>query len=380
MSPAVIRLSNFDETGPAPVGQYQGISAGGAYDMGGNVKEWCWNSAGGKRYLMGGSWRDPAYQFAAPDAQEPFNRLPDNGFRCARYPAPPEESFLAPMERTGRDYNREKPVSDDVFRGFQALYKYDRSDPAGHVDSEDAGSPDWTRQRVSYDAGHGQERMPAVLFLPKHSEPPYQTVVYFPGNGAFLYKDSLHDLVAFYQLDYLIRGGRAVLCPVYEGTYERRVSRPLSTMETRDREIDWSKEIERSFDYLETRSDIDKGRIAFLGFSTGGRMAARLAAYTPRVKTVLILSWGLFSTAVPPETDAFNFLPRLKVPTLMLNGRYDFTFPLEEYQRPAFRMLGVPEKDKKFVLLEYAHNVGALPNEMRREVLTWLDRYLGPVR
>ena len=45
-----------------------------------------------------------------------------------------------------------------------------------------------------------------------------------------------------------------------------------------------------------------------------------------------------------------------------------------------FRLLGAPEKDKKFVLLEYAHNVGALPNEMRREVLTWLDRYLGPVK
>ena len=32
---------------------------------------------------------------------------------------------------------------------------------------------------------------------------------------------------------------------------------------------------------------------------------------------------------------------------------------------------------KDFVLLEHAHNVGALPNPMRREVLSWLDRYLG---
>jgi hypothetical protein len=64
----------------------------------------------------------------------------------------------------------------------------------------------------------------------------------------------------------------------------------------------------------------------------------------------------------------------------MVNGRYDFTFPLEEYQRPLFRLLGAPEQDKKLVLLEYAHNVGALPNEMRREVLAWLEKYLGPVK
>jgi eukaryotic-like serine/threonine-protein kinase len=94
----------------------------------------------------------------------------------------------------------------------------------------------------------------------------------------------------------------------------------------------------------------------------------------------LILSGGLFPEAIPPEVDPVNFAPRLKIPTLLLNGRYDFTFPLEAYQQPLFRLLGAPEKDKKFVLLEYAHNVGALPNEMRREVLAWLDRYLGTVK
>jgi len=380
MSPAVIRLSNFDNAGLATPGKYQGISAGGAYDMGGNVKEWCWNSGGAKRYLLGGSWRDPAYQFTAPDAQDPFDRSPDNGFRCAKYTTPPAASFLAPMVRAGRDYSKEKPVSDDVFRGFQALYAYEHQDPEGRIDSSDATSPDWTRQRVSYDAGHGRERMPAVLFVPKNSSPPFQVVVYFPGVGAFLYPDSRHDLVAFYQLDYLIRGGRAVLCPVYEGTYERRGPPELTPLQSRDREIDWSKEVERSLDYLETRKDVDRGKMAFLGFSLGVRTAVRLAAYPQRVKTCIILSGGLFAGPLAPEVDLINFAPRLRVPTLLVNGRYDFTFPLEEYQRPLFRLLGAQEKDKRWVLLEYAHNVGALPNEMRREVLQWLDRYLGPVK
>ena len=380
MTPALIRLSNFGNAGLAVPEKFQAVSAGGAYDMGGNAREWCWNSIGDRRYILGGSWRDQPYAFSQPDAQSPFDRSPDNGIRCARYPSPPDAAMLAPIERTGRDYSKEKPVSDDVFRGFQALYEYDHRDPAGHIDATDASSPDWVRQRVSYDAGHGGQRMPAVLFLPKNPVPPYQTVVYFPGSGASFYPDSLHDLVAFYQLDYLIRGGRAVLCPVYEDTYERRRPGRLTDLELRDREIDWSKEIERSVDYLETRQDIDHFKMAFLGFSVGARTAVRLAAYRPRFVTSLILSGGLMPTPLPPEVDPLNFAPRLKIPTLMLNGRYDFTFPLEEYQRPLFRLLGAPEKDKKHVLLEYAHNVGALPNAMRREVLAWLDHYLGPVK
>jgi hypothetical protein len=41
-------------------------------------------------------------------------------------------------------------------------------------------------------------------------------------------------------------------------------------------------------------------------------------------------------------------------------------------------MLGTPEKDKRLVLLEGGH-VPASPNEVIREVLDWLDLYLGPV-
>jgi hypothetical protein len=78
---------------------------------------------------------------------------------------------------------------------------------------------------------------------------------------------------------YLIRGGRAVLCPIFEGTYERRAAGALTPLGLRDREIDWSKEVERSFDYLETRPEIDANKLAFLGFSAGARPAVRLAAY-----------------------------------------------------------------------------------------------------
>ena len=75
----------------------------------------------------------------------------------------------------------------------------------------------------------------------------------------------------------------------------------------------------------------------------------------------------------------FNFLPRVRVPVLMLNGRYDYTFPVESSQRPFFRWLGTPEKDKRHVLYDAAHDVMVNRTEVVKEVLSWLDQYLGPV-
>ena len=44
-----------------------------------------------------------------------------------------------------------------------------------------ADTPSGTvRERVTLEAGYGDERMPVYLFLPKDGRPPYQAVIYFP--------------------------------------------------------------------------------------------------------------------------------------------------------------------------------------------------------
>jgi hypothetical protein len=65
------------------------------------------------------------------------------------------------------------------------------------------------------------------------------------------------------------------------------------------------------------------------------------------------------------------------MPVVMINGRYDFTEPLESSQRPLFRLLGTPEPDKRHILFDSGH-VAPWPGVVK-ETLDWLDHYLGPV-
>jgi pimeloyl-ACP methyl ester carboxylesterase len=94
-----------------------------------------------------------------------------------------------------------------------------------------------------------------------------------------------------------------------------------------------------------------------------------------RGRAVVLLSGGLPAIPRPPEADPINFAPHITAPTLMLNGRDDFIFPLDSVARPLFSLLGAPAKQMEI------HDGGHIPplNELIRDVLGWFDQYLGPV-
>jgi pimeloyl-ACP methyl ester carboxylesterase len=65
----------------------------------------------------------------------------------------------------------------------------------------------------------------------------------------------------------------------------------------------------------------------------------------------------------------------------MLGGQFDYVFPLEASQRPLFTLLGTPAADKRHVVFPgVGHDLPRVVNEVIREVLPWLDKYLGPVK
>ena len=129
-----------------------------------------------------------------------------------------------------------------------------------------------------------------------------------------------------------------------------------------------------------SRGDIDGSKLGYLGASWGAAIAPVMVSLEERFRTAVLFEGGLYlRPAGQPEADNFNFLPRVRVPVLMLNGRYDYTFPVESSQKPYFRWLGTPETDKRHVLYDAAHDVMVNRTEVVKEVLSWLDQYLGPV-
>ena len=375
----ILETSNFSGKGPAAVGSFAGLGPYGTYDMAGNVKEWCFNSDGSRRYILGGASTEPKYMYQEPDARSPLDRSAANGFRLAKYlkPAPLPEAQTAQVSFQSVDYRNIKAVPDSVFRIYLALYSYDRTPLDAKIESVDDSSPYWRRERISFKAAYDNERVVAFLYLPKNVSPPYQTVVHFPGSEALDFH-TYTDLNLF-NLDFLMKSGRAVFFPLYKGTYERITHRITpGSSEERDETIQRSKDLRRSLDYLETRSDIDHERLAFYGFSWGGIEGPISLALDSRFKTAVLADGGCNSDRTLPEEDPMNFVPHIKIPVLMINGRYDFGIPLDTCQQPFFHLLGTPAADKRHVLLDSGHGLPLTP--WFRETLDWLDHYLGRVK
>lgn len=379
----VVPRGRFDSPTPVRGGSAQSVGPRGVYDLAGNVREWTVNpSETGSRYILGGGYSDPAFLFAEIYTQPEFDRSAINGIRLVRRLGNGKDlaAASAAIPRRLRNASSLKPVDDATFRALVTLYDYDSRPLDARVESRDSSNPDWIREDITFNLPTADTRMTAVLFLPRNAKPPYQTLVLWPASDAFILPDRQHLSMSF--VDYLARSGRAVLYPMYEHTYSKGElsagDAPSSSIKHRDQTIRWATEMRRSIDYVVTRNDIDTARIGYVGTSWGGRLAGVVLALEPRFKTAVLNNPGIGAATVRPEEDAVNFLPRIRIPVLMLSGRYDSVFPYESSQKPFLDLLGSPSGTKRQILFEGGH---FLPRtSLVSESLKWLDQYLGEVR
>jgi len=375
-----LQASNVDGEKAVSVGEYASIGWTGTYDMLGNVREWCSNAApDGQQVIVGGAWDDAAYMIensvSIPHSLAPMDRSSRNGIRLAstndegRLPALAREPVSTPELTSIPD-----PVSDEVFAAQLSNFEYDHSE-LNAVIEETIDFRHWSRQRVSIDTSDGSGRIPVYLYLPKRESSRYSAVMYWPGASGFVF-DSLDQ--SRFQLDFLLRNGRAVVMPILNGMYERRAATwpDWSSQSGRDLAIEQVREFRRVIDYLETRPDIAFEDLGYSGFSWGGRVGAILMAVEDRLKVAILNQAGI-NPDVHPDIDVVHFLPRVSVPVLHFSGRYDTDFRFEISSKPFFERLGTPAEHKKHVVEPTGHFVS--PAVVSGETLDWLDKYLGPV-
>ncbi len=379
----MIPQSNFSGEGAAPVGAYPAWSLGGARDMGGNVREWTSTAGGTGRFLLGGGWADPAYQIGNYRAHPPWERDPQNGFRCAHYPSRDGIAELfTPMENPPPvDLMAIEALPDAVLDADRTRLEYG-SVPLNVTDHGSEENPrGWITGRVSFDALYGGERVDVRLHLPVEVEPPYQSVILF-GGANVLQTSRADEALELELLDFVVQSGRVLVQPLWAGTFERNDGRTLERLRSpggaQQYQDQWVQDLRRTIDYLETRADFDATRIGWLGVSYGASLPHLLREdLEPRLVAAVLLSGGL-SSREEGAARRVATMHRVRLPFLMLNGRYDYVVPMETNQIPFFELAGTAPEHKRHVLFEGGHG-GIPPNEMIRETLDWLDSYLGPV-
>ena len=378
LSPSIIPLSNFGDDGPAAVGTHEGIGVSGARDMAGNLREWCFNATGDRRYSLGGAWNEPVYMFTLAQARSPWDRSANDGFRCALYDGGSEGDtpLSEPIDLPVPDFYAVTPMSDQAFAFASQLNDYRPSPLNAKVQPQDGVHRPWSVETVTVDAVYGGEQITIHMALPKSSAP-LQAVVVFPGIDATLPRPFTDEYID--RNDFIMHSGRALILPVYADMYERSEGRTAERLAdgqaARGLISEWGKDLSRVIDYLDTRADIQSDKLGYFGISLGATVAPILLSVEPRFSAAVLMSGGF--NAVNPQSSV-SFAKRTTLPILMLNGKYDYIFPLETHQKPLFDLLGTPAADKRHVLYEAGH--WPLPRgKIIKEIVDWYDRYLGPV-
>ena len=350
---ATIPQSHFGGNGPAPAGRFEGLGPFGTRDMAGNVREWCWNASGDLRYHMGGAWSDPSYKFYQPTASSPFDRSAENGLRCVKYLSPeslPDVTLQADADAFRPGLRQGEPRFRRDLRDLQAplclrqggLERRRRKRRRRFAPLDEGEESRSTRPT-------GTSAIIAYLFRPKSGAPPYQTIVFFPGDSAIALALERRTSARAISTSWSRADGPSSIPSTSRRSSGRTDSgsRPaaLTVNSWRDHVVMWFKDFGRSIDYLESRPDVDAERLAFMGYSSGAQLGVFLLGLETRIKTGILLVGGFVpyeGLKAVPEADHIHFAARIKIPILMLNGKHDFTFPLETAQKPLFRVLGTP--------------------------------------
>src|SRR5689334_8266792 len=87
--------------------------------------------------------------------------------------------------------------------------------------------------------------------------------------------------------EFIIRSGRALIYPIYQGTFDRRGDVQRGATGAREMQVQWAKDLFRAVDYLATRSDVDQQHLGYYSLSMGAFFGPIPVALEPRIKAAV---------------------------------------------------------------------------------------------
>jgi formylglycine-generating enzyme required for sulfatase activity len=378
-APTLAARSNLESSGTLPVGSLDAISIAGAHDMLGNAREWTSTASDDGRYLLGGAWSDPEYFVSDSNSPQPWRRDAGDGFRCALYGEEPVPSdLLAPLNFPEQRFTDRPLLSDEVFETLAQFHAYDPEQPlVASIDSTATHPDGWAVEWASVETPYG-DRLPIRIHFPS-TPPPWESVVFFPGGNVL--RSPEIEPIELVPLDFVLRSGRALVEPIYDGAFRRNDGRTLERWANRTSQRDllrnWVQDLGRTLDYVEQHPDLRSNASSYLGLSLGAGIAPNLLAFEPRFRSAVLYSGGFSGRSAQATIDAqYGLANRVRFPVLMLVGTEDIVSPVEPNKAAFLDAFGAPDSARVFRVFDAGH--WPLPmNDVIRETVDFLDRFGG---
>ena len=202
-----------------------------------------------------------------------------------------------------------------------AFYDYDRDLPLNSAVKPLDENEKRARFRVDYDSVHDQ-RVPAIFAQPKKFSGPYPVVILVHGSGGN--KDTSYiqwvsealtaQGFATFSIDTQYHGDR--VRPGRSGEIHMPDSYTM-----RDAWMQSVMDLRRAVDYLESRPDVIKGKIGYMGFSQGAMLGGVVAGVEARISAFCLAVPGAGLMDIVQHIDQYPLLlehwPVKKTPETM---------------------------------------------------------------
>ena len=344
------------------------VNNNGIFDMAGNVREWVSNNIidDHSKGILGGSFADDTYVPFDFYSQDAWNRSSYNGLRLVKKIEPDNSGEIFYKREKLRNFYENYRTTEKEWNLMESLYMYDKN----KISFESVNTSKVTGQEfycTSSNVISSNMTMPIHHLQANPNVKSKKAIIYFPGSNA-LYRDKLNYPTS---VTAMVNSGIDVIFPEYLSTYSRKDEMKTdignTSMNYRDHLITWVKEVRYAVDYA-----IENGyEPHYFGVSWGGQVGVNILAIEKRFKTGVLFVGGISLDDVREEIQPEKYAARIKTPTLLLNGRYDFYFPYQSSQLPLYNLMDLNDNNKRHVVVDYAHYVPM--HIVRDETLKWIN-------